>query len=265
MTANYANCPECGSPYIRYFGGGTQRVEEEIQRLFPEATTIRMDVDTTGKKQSHEKLLERFEKERIDILIGTQMVAKGLDFANVTLVGVISADTMLHINDFRSAERTFAVLEQVTGRAGRGTKPGRAVIQTYSPDAEAVRLATTHDYSGFYKGEIITRKLMWYPPYSKLIVAMFSGADKDATEGCAKYFTNCMNAASIKDMKVQLLGPVASAISKINNRYRWQLIIKCEDDELLNKRIRYCMDKCAADKRYGEVSVVIDKSPNMIG
>lgn len=118
--------PKCGSNYIRYFGGGTQKVEDELKRLFPNATTIRMDMDTTGKKQSHEKILQKFEKDKIDILIGTQMVAKGLDFENVTLVGVITADTMLNINDYRSGERTFAMLEQVSGRAGRGSKEGRA-------------------------------------------------------------------------------------------------------------------------------------------
>ena len=147
-----------------------------------------MDVDTTGKKQSHEKLLDKFEKEKIDILIGTQMVAKGLDFENVTLVGAVSADTMLHINDFRSAERTFAMLEQVTGRAGRGSKPGRAIIQTYSPEAEAIKLVTVHDYINFYKGEIEIRKVMWYPPFSEIIVIMFSGEDKD----CLLYTSRCV-------------------------------------------------------------------------
>ncbi|MGM9936765.1 MAG: primosomal protein N', partial [Candidatus Ornithomonoglobus sp.] len=128
---NYVKCPACGSKYIRYFGGGTQRVEEEVKRIFPDASTIRLDADVTGRKNAHKEILDRFDRERIDILIGTQMVAKGLDFANVTLVGVVSADTMLHINDFRSGERTFDTLEQVSGRAGRGEKGGRAIIQTY--------------------------------------------------------------------------------------------------------------------------------------
>ena len=129
-------------------------MEEEINRLFPDATTIRMDVDTTGKKHSHEKILEKFEKEKIDILIGTQMVTKGLDFPLVTLVGVISADTILNIDDYRSQERTFSVLEQVTGRAGRSDKPGRSVIQTYSPDNKAITLMKEHNYIGFYEEEI---------------------------------------------------------------------------------------------------------------
>lgn len=259
---NYTRCPDCGSPYIRYFGGGTQRVEEEIHRLFPDATTIRMDVDTTGKKQSHEKLLDKFEKEKIDILIGTQMVAKGLDFENVTLVGAVSADTMLHINDFRSAERTFAMLEQVTGRAGRGSKPGRAIIQTYSPEAEAIKLVTVHDYINFYKGEIEIRKVMWYPPFSEIIVIMFSGEDKDMVPECAGFFLKCMG--NLKEQKLQILGPVAAAVSKINKKYRWQIIIKCSDDDSLNKRLNHAVDKCAKDKKYSEISIIIDKNPNMI-
>lgn len=131
---NYKLCPKCGSNYIRYFGGGTQKVEDELNRLFPNATTVRMDMDTTGKKQSHEKILQKFEKDKIDILIGTQMVAKGLDFENVTLVGVITADTMLNINDYRSGERTFAMLEQVSGRAGRGSKEGEPLFRRIRPN-----------------------------------------------------------------------------------------------------------------------------------
>lgn len=171
---NYKLCPKCGSNYIRYFGGGTQKVEDELKRLFPNATTIRMDMDTTGKKQSHEKILQKFEKDKIDILIGTQMVAKGLDFENVTLVGVITADTMLNINDYRSGERTFAMLEQVSGRAGRGSKEGRAVIQTYTPEHEAVSLVKSHNYRTFYDKEIAKRKLMWYPPFCKIVSGAFS-------------------------------------------------------------------------------------------
>ena len=160
------------------------------------------------KNSAHEKLLDKFEKERIDILIGTQMVAKGLDFENVTLVGAVSADTMLHINDFRSAERTFAMLEQVTGRAGRGSKPGRAIIQTYSPEAEAIKLVTVHDYVNFYKGEIEIRKVMWYPPFSKIIVIMFSGEDGDMVPECAGFFLKCMGI--LKEQKLQMCGACGS-------------------------------------------------------
>lgn len=260
-VSNYTQCPECGSKYIRFFGGGTQRVEEEVHRLFPNATTIRMDVDTTGKKQSHEKLLQRFDKEKIDVLIGTQMVAKGLDFENVTLVGAVSADTMLHVNDFRSSERTFSLLEQVTGRAGRGSKPGRAVIQTYSPEAEAIKLVTTHDYRTFYKGEIELRKLMKYPPFSQMIVVLFSGLISGSVERCAGYFRRILGNLSEIDPQVQILGPIPASVSKINNRYRYRMIVKCSDDDAFNKLFRKAMDICRKNENYKNVSIIIDKNP----
>lgn len=261
---NYTRCPQCGSPYIRYFGGGTQRVEEEINRLFPDAKTIRMDVDTTERKQSHEHILEKFEKEKIDILIGTQMVAKGLDFENVTLVGVISADTMLHINDFRSRERTFAMLEQVSGRAGRGTKKGRAVIQTYSPEDDAIALVKEHDYSRFYQGEITERRLMWYPPFAKIICVQFQGVSQTLVPQAAKYFLKQLGGLSLLKQKIQILGPVPAAVSRIKNKYRWQMIIKCQNDDELNDILAAAENACRRNKNYNQISVIIDKNPNMI-
>lgn len=261
---NYIVCPECGSKYIRYFGGGTQKVEEEIKRLFPDASTIRMDMDTTGKKQSHEKILQKFEKDKIDILIGTQMVAKGLDFENVTLVGVITADTMLHINDFRSGERTFAMLEQVSGRAGRGSKEGRAVIQTYTPEHEAVSLVKTHDYVSFYNSEIAERKLMWYPPFCKMISVQFQGSSEGLVTQAAKYFVKAVGDIKELNQKIQVLGPIPSYISKIKNKYRWQIIFKCEDDDKLGEMLMKAETECRKNKNYASVSVVIDKSPGMI-
>lgn len=260
--SNYLKCPVCGSPYIRYFGGGTQRVEEEVNRLFPNATTIRMDVDTTSKKQGHEKILQQFENENIDILIGTQMVAKGLDFENVTLVGVVSADTMLHINDFRSAERTFDILEQVCGRAGRGKKRGRAIIQTYSPENEAITLAKEHDYKGFYKTEINERKMMWYPPFSIIIAVLFSGDNEENVGEASRFFLKSMGDLSEIPQNIQVLGPIPSALSKIKNKYRWQLLIKCSDDNELNNILKNAADKCR--ESFAGVTVVVDKSPNML-
>ena len=260
----YTICPECGSRYIRYFGGGTQRVEEEIKRLFPNATTIRMDMDTTGAKNSHEKILKTFERDKIDILIGTQMVAKGLDFENVTLVGVITADTMLHIHDFRSGERTFAMLEQVSGRAGRGKREGRAVIQTYTPEHEAVALVKTHDYNSFYDIEIAERNMMWYPPFCKIISVQFSGSDEAKTADTARRFKDEVGDVALLDQRVQLLGPVPAYISKIKNKYRYQIIFKCEDDDVLGKILLKAEMTCRTDKRYSGISIVIDKSPMMI-
>lgn len=261
---NYRVCPECGSKYIRYFGGGTQRVEEEIHRLFPNATTIRMDMDTTGTKNSHEKILKSFERDKIDILIGTQMVAKGLDFENVTLVGVVTADTMLHINDFRSGERTFAMLEQVSGRAGRGKSEGRAVIQTYTPEHEAVSLVKTHDYNAFYDIEIAERNMMWYPPFCKIISVQFQGNDETLTSEAARRFAAEMGDIKSFGQKIQLLGPIPSYISKIKNKYRWQIIFKCEDDDMLGKTLLNAEMICRNDKKYNGISIVIDKSPMMI-
>lgn len=261
---NYVICPECGSKYIRYFGGGTQKVEEEIKRLFPSATSIRMDMDTTGKKQSHEKILKRFEKDKIDILIGTQMVAKGLDFENVTLVGVITADTMLHINDFRSGERTFAMLEQVSGRAGRGKREGRAVIQTYTPEHEAVRLVTTHDYKAFYESEIEERRHMWYPPFCEIVSVQLQGSSETLVPQAAKYFVKELGDISGLGQKIQMLGPIPSYISKIKNKYRWQIIFKCTDSAALGRLLFEAEIKCRENKNYGDISIVIDKSPNMI-
>lgn len=257
---NYNICPSCKSKYIRYFGGGTQKVEEEVKKHFPGASVIRMDLDTTGKKQSHEKLLEKFVKEKTDILIGTQMVSKGLDFENVTLVGVISADTMLHINDYRSSERTFAILEQVSGRAGRGKKPGRAVIQTYDPENAAISLVKSHDYNTFYESEILTRRLMKYPPYSEIVCIMFTGHSRTLTSRAAMYFYKNLG----KLINAQVLGPIPAAVSKINNKYRYQIIIKCDNSDKLNDKLKTARDACFNHRDYETVTVVIDKNPNII-
>ena len=158
-------CPECTSDHIRYFGTGTQKVEEELGKIFPEARVIRMDVDTTSRKGSHEKLLTEFHEGKADILLGTQMIAKGLDFPNITLVGVLSADTMLHLPDFRSSEKTFQLLTQVSGRAGRHELAGEVVIQTYTPEHYSIELAGEQDFDLFYQQEMMIRKTHKYPPF----------------------------------------------------------------------------------------------------
>ena len=253
---NYTLCPSCGSKYIRYFGGGTEKVENEIKTLFPEASTIRMDVDTTGKKQSHQQILDRFEKEKIDILIGTQMVTKGLDFENVTLVGVVSADTMLHHDDFRSGERTFNILEQVTGRAGRGEKKGRAVIQTYSPDHEAIVMAANHNYMKYYRDEMRMRKILWYPPFCDIILVGFTGEIRRDVEECSKTY-----AAYFGKGKFTVLGPVPCAVSKIKNKYRYQMLIKCNPGEDISDKLTDARDKCKNNLNFKDVTIIIDKNP----
>ncbi len=253
---NYKSCPSCQSKYIRYFGGGTEKVENEVKALFPDATTIRMDVDTTGKKQSHRKILERFEKEKMDILIGTQMVTKGLDFENVTLVGVVSADTMLNIDDFRSGERTFAILEQVTGRAGRGDKKGRAIIQTYSPEHEAVVMAKEHNYLKYYSDEMSARKLLWYPPFCNMTLIGFSGPVLADVRSCAEEFSRALGKG-----EYVVLGPLPSAVSKIKNKYRYQIIIKSKLNHDITELLGNARDICNKNLNFEDVTVVIDKNP----
>lgn len=167
-------CPACNSTYIRFFGTGTQKVEEEITKLFPEARVIRMDVDTTSRKGMHEKLLKAFGEEKADILLGTQMIAKGLDFPKVTLVGVLTADTMLHLPDFRASEKTYQLLTQVSGRAGRHELPGEVVIQTYTPEHYSVELAKNQQYDVFYEHEMQMRQMRQYPPYYYVVLVTVS-------------------------------------------------------------------------------------------
>ncbi len=261
---NYTLCPKCNSKYIRYFGGGTQRIEEEINELFPSASTIRMDVDTTVGQNSHEKLLEEFSKNKTDILIGTQMVAKGLDFPDVTLVGVVSADTMLNVDDYRSAERSFDLLEQVCGRAGRAEKKGRAVIQTYSPEHCAVVYASKHEYKEFYEREIALRKAMNYPPFCDLVSVLFSGTYEPIVAQCARFFAKEISGIKNNDKSIQILGPVPAAITKIKNKFRWRILIKCENASALTEALSSATEECGKNNNFEKVIIVIDKNPNNI-
>ncbi len=261
---NYKTCPECGSTYIRYFGGGTQKVEEEIEKLFPNATTIRMDVDTTSGKNSHSDILNKFEKEKIDILIGTQMVTKGLDFPDVTLVGVITADTILNIDDYRSEERTFSILEQVTGRAGRAEKSGRSIIQTYSPENKAIEYMCAHNYEDFYRDELSVRRAMWYPPFCQIVSVIFSGANEQSVSKCAKFFAKNLAQLSDAKQKTQILGPIPAYVSKIKNKYIYRLLIKCENCDDISDILVNAQEKCRKNANYENITVVIDKNPNSL-
>ena len=258
---NYSVCPVCDSKYIRYFGGGTQKVEDEVARIFPDATVIRLDADSASRKNSHKEILDKFVKDRIDIMIGTQMVSKGLDFSNVTLVGVMTADTMLHINDFRSTERTFDLLEQVSGRAGRGDKAGRAIIQTYNPDNYAIELVKTHNYSEFYNKTIAERRTMWYPPFSEMICIRFSSDDNDVTRKSAFMFKESFGDINDISEPIAVLGPIPSGISRIKNKYRWQMLIKCENADNFNDRLIMASETVKSDKAYENVQIQIDKNP----
>src|SRR5699024_10458572 len=183
------SCPSCGSSYIGGFRAGTQQVEELVRRTFPEARILRMDMDTTRKKDGYEKILETFADEEADILIGTQMIVKGHDFPKVTLVGVLAADLSLYSDDYRSGERTFQLLTQAAGRAGRGASSGQVVIQTYSPDHYSIQMAAAQDYEGFYEEEMGYRKLMGYPPASHLLAVLLTGPEEERLLEAAGYLT----------------------------------------------------------------------------
>lgn len=220
-------CPECGSSYVRYFGSGTEKIEETIRSLFPERTADRLDLDTARKKGELKKKLKAFERGETDILIGTQLIAKGLDFKNVGLVGIVSADVSLNIPDFRSPERAFQLITQAAGRAGRGSDRGRVIIQTYSPEHYAVDLAAKHDYKGFYEAEEKFRRFMMYPPYSDIFQIIFTaGSPEAAREGARKWHRRIRELLP-KGHEGNLFEPQEAYMSKIRDTYRYSLIIKC--------------------------------------
>jgi primosomal protein N' (replication factor Y) len=217
-------CPACGSPYIAGFGVGTQKVEAEVKKLFPEASILRMDMDTTSRKDGHSKILAAFGAGEADILIGTQMIVKGHDFPNVTLVGVLAADLSLYAQDFRASERTFQLLTQAAGRAGRGSVPGDVVIQTYSPDNYAVAAAARQDYYGFYRREMVFRSLMNYPPAGSMLFVLVSSEQEESAWKEAKAIA--VELLSEADEKTSVIGPSDAGISKLKDQYRKQLFVK---------------------------------------
>ena len=253
-------CPECHSTKIRYFGTGTQRLEQEINKLFPEAKTIRMDVDTVTKKNSHEDILNKFKNENIDILIGTQMVVKGHHFPNVTLVGVIAADSSLNIDDYRATERTFQILTQVAGRAGREQLEGNVIIQSYNPENFSIQDAKKQDYNLFYNTEIAIRKQLKYPPFCDIILIGFNSlSEKEILEVSNKVFSYLYR--NLDNNLFNILKPMPSPIDKIQNRYRWRIIIKGNIDEKANEILNNCL-KEVYEKDYKNTRISIDINPN---
>lgn len=227
-------CPKCGSGHVKFFGTGTEKLEEEIKRTFPECSVIRMDVDTVSGKNAHEKILKKFSDEKIDILLGTQMVSKGLDFPGISLVGVVAADMSLNIDDYRAAERTFDLITQVCGRSGRGAVRGRAVIQTYSPDNPVIELSKNQDYEKFYESEIIYRKMFEYPPFSDIVSVGFSAENEEAAKNaCIKTENEFKKLIGEKEIKLYTSAP--SPISKIKGRYRWRFWFKAKADAELRQ------------------------------
>lgn len=256
---NVKICPECGSPYIGGFRAGTQAIEEVVKKEFPNARILRMDMDTTRKKGSYEAILESFAKKEADILIGTQMIVKGHDFPAVTLVGVLLADLSLHVSDYMAAERTFQLLTQAVGRAGRGNAPGNAVIQTYQPEHYAVQKSAAQDYEGFYELEIAYRDLMSYPPMSGMLAMLLQGEDEALLDEEAEKIKT-----SILEMDIPLLrvtGPTPAVISKLSDVYRRVIYLKHEDTKALY-RVREMIDEAVKNETiYKEIRVDFDENP----
>jgi primosomal protein N' (replication factor Y) (superfamily II helicase) len=218
-------CPECDSLYFKFFGSGTQKIIEELDRDFGQLRCLRFDSDTTRTKGAHRQILTAFVRGEADLLVGTQMLTKGLDLPQVTLVGVVAADGLLHLSDYRAAERTFQTLTQVAGRCGRGDEPGKVIIQTYNPDHPVLEAVTKHDYAAFIAAELPERRMLDYPPYGKLILLRFSSLDADAVERTVTEIGLTLNDAAIAGC-YEVLGPAPATVMRVNNRYRWQIMIK---------------------------------------
>ena len=253
-------CPDCGG-ILKYIGAGTQLVEEELHSLFPGTEILRMDADVLSGSMTHEQVFERFRAENIPIMIGTQMVTKGLNFENVTLVGVLSADQSLYSGDFRAAERTFSLITQVIGRSGRGQKAGRAVIQTFTPSSEVIRQAARQDYDAFYQSEIILRKLQDSPPFSDLLSVTASGAEERAVVDACRFVKNRLCFLLGQKEKTEFLGPTPLTVVRVNNRFRYRIIIKCRSDSAIRNAVSGVITECSTDKRFRGISFYADNDP----
>ena len=257
-------CPSCGGA-LNFLGYGTQKVEEELHAAFPGREILRMDTDTVSATQSHEKLLSRFEKERIPVLVGTQMVAKWLDFENVTLVGVISADLSLYVDDYRAGERTFSLLTQVVGRAGRGAKQGRAVIQTFTPENDVIRCAARQDYDSFYEQEIELRRMRLCPPFRELFVLTASGPLESAVlRTCMRLrrsLEGWLAQPPFRDWELTVLGPAPASVAKINDRYRYRLTLAAQNTKEIRAMVAHLVRCAQTDKENKGVSVSADVNP----
>lgn len=256
------SCPECGGRFIRYAGTGTQKAEQALMELFPGARILRMDADTTQRRYSHETILKKFGSGEYDILIGTQMVAKGLDFENVTLVGVLSADQSLYSSDFRATERTFSLITQVVGRSGRGSLHGRAVIQTQTPENETLRLAAAQDYGEFYRREIMLRQQLLYPPFCDICEIGFTGVEEEAVAAAAEKFFVMMKAEVAKAaVPARMMNPSQASIPRIGGRYRYRIMIKCKNTSLFREIVIKSIENAGRDKLYKKVAVFADMNP----
>ena len=254
-----ARCPACGGK-LQYRGFGTQKAEEELAKLFPEARILRMDQDTTAAKDAHEKLLAKFARHEYDIMVGTQMVAKGLDFEDVTLVGVLGIDSLLFAQGFRAYETVFSLVTQVVGRSGRARDPGFAIIQTTDPDSPVLNLAAAQDYDAFFEQEIAYRKLGLYPPFCGLCVVGFAGPKESEVARASARFAALLGrqAAKQPDLPLRVLGPTPGSIEKINDSYRYKLTVKCRNDRRFRNLIRETLTLYEQEKLPGKATVVVD-------
>lgn len=258
---NVKQCPSCGSKYIRFFGTGTQRIEDEIKTLFPQARVIRMDFDTTSQKGGHEQVLNRFKNGEADILLGTQMVTKGLDFPEVTLVGVLAADTSLNVDDFRANEKCFSLITQVCGRAGRGDVEGRAVIQTYQPQNRTINFAKEQNYIDFYENEILYRQRMGYPPFCDIVCILVSGDDEKSAENEVNNIGEIIKDVQKRcDGIIKILGPAAAPIQRIKNKYRFRILLKVKTAESFLPILKIINDEHEASR--SKNTLVIDVNPS---
>ena len=256
-----ARCPQCGGP-LKPIGTGTQKAQQELNQLFPDMEIARMDADTVSAANTHEKILDRFREEKIPVLLGTQMVAKGLNLPDVTLVGVLDADLSLYTDSFRAAETTFNMLTQVVGRAGRGDSPGRAIIQTLAPDHEVIRLASKQDYDGFYNLEIGLRRLQWVPPFGDLITVTFLGQEETAVlRGAAKFrdsLIDCLKQPAYGAEHCTVLGPAPCPVPKINYNFRYRLTLRCSQSKPLRLLLAHLLREFAKDTLNRGVSAFAD-------
>lgn len=255
------HCPECGGT-LKYVGTGTQKLEEELHELFPDTPVLRMDTDTVAPAGGHDVLLERFQTERIPIMVGTQMVTKGLNFENVTLVGVISADQSLYAGDYRATERTFSLITQVVGRSGRFEKPGRAVIQTFTPENETIRQAARQDYESFYRAEIELRRLQALPPFTELLCITMSGREESLVLGCAAKARDELLDATRSENGVRVLGPAPLSVLRVNNNYRYRVTLCAPPGRGLRRFVADIVARYSSDKQFRGVSVYADTNPS---
>jgi primosomal protein N' (replication factor Y) len=262
-----AECPECHGKHLRYTGAGTQKAEEQLQELLPRARILRLDADATMSRYAYEDKLRQFADGEYDLIVGTQMVAKGLDFENVTVVGVLSADQSLYNDDFRSTERTFDLLTQVVGRAGRGRFRGRAFLQTFTPENPVFALAASQNYPAFYQQELPLRKLMLYPPFADLCVVGFVGSNEQEVRGGSMVFLQQLRQLAkteYRQLPLRVLNPSPAHILRAGGKYRYKLLLKCRNSRLFRQMISRLLVHFAGEKKFKHVTAFADMNPDTV-